>query len=60
MPHALFSLCSCTRIVAYHLGTLDVQRVDVEHVLTGLIHMMVFGERIPKREGPTGATEDPA
>jgi len=60
MRHVLFSLCLYTRLVAYHLGTLDVQRVDVEHVLTGLIHKMVFGEHIPKKEGPTGATEDPA
>jgi len=30
----LFFLYSYTRIVAYHLGTLDVQRVDVKHVLT--------------------------
>ena len=45
---------------ASHLGTLDVQRVDVEHVMTEPNHKTVFGERILKREGPDGATEDPA
>ena len=33
MHHVLFSLCSCTRLVAYHLGTLDVQCADVKHVM---------------------------
>jgi len=60
MHHVLFSLCSCTRLVAYHLGTLDVQRADVEHVLTEPNHKMVLGGRILKKEGPAGATEDPA
>ena len=59
MHHVLFSLCSCTCLIAYHLGTLDVQRVDVEHVLTEPNHKMVLGGRILKR-GPAGATEDPA
>ena len=60
MHHVLFSLCSCTCLVAYNLGTLDVQRVDVEHMLTELNHKTVLGGCILKREGPTGATEDPA
>ena len=60
MHHVLFSLCSCTRLVAYHLGTLDVQRADVEHVLTEPNHKIVLGGRIQKKEGPAGATENPA
>ena len=38
----------------------DVQRVDVEHVLTEPNHKTVLGGRILKRKGPAGATEDPA
>jgi len=60
MHHVLFSLCSCTRLVVYHLGTLDVQRVDMEHVLTEPNHKTVLGGCILKREGPAGATEDSA
>ena len=60
MRPVVFFLCSCTRLVAYHLGTLDVQRVDVEHVLMEPNHKTVFGERILKREGPAGAAEEPA
>ena len=60
MHHVLFSLCSCTCLIAYHLGMLDVQRVDVEHVLTEPNHKTVLGGRILKKEGPVGATEDPA
>ena len=45
---------------ASHLGTLDVQRVDMEHVLTEPNHKTVLGGRILKKEGPAGATEDPA
>ena len=60
MHHVLFSLCSCTRLVAYYLGTLDVQRADVEHVLTEPNHKMVLGGRILKKEGPAGATKNPA
>ena len=30
MHHALFFLSSCTCIVASHLGTLDVRRVDLK------------------------------
>ena len=60
MHHVLFSLCSCTCLIAYHLGTLDVQRVDVEHVLMEPNHKTVLGGRILKREGPAGVTEDPA
>jgi len=47
------------RLGASHLGTLDVQRVDVEHVLTELNHKTVLDGRILKREGPAEATEDP-
>jgi len=46
--------------VASHLGTLDVQHVDVKHVLTEPNHKTVLGGRILKRKGPAGATEDPA
>ena len=60
MHHVLFSLCSCTRLVAYHLGTLDVQRADVEHVPTEPNHKTVLGGRILKKEGLAGATKDPA
>ena len=48
------------RLGASHLGTLDVQRVDVKHVLTEPNNKMVFGGLILKRKGPAGATEDPA
>ena len=48
------------RLGASHLGTLDVQRVDVKHVLTEPNHKTVLGERILKRKGPAGATKDPA
>ena len=60
MRPVVFFLCSCTRLVAYHLGTLDVQRADVEHVLTEPNHKMVLGGRILKKEGPAGATKNPA
>ena len=56
----LFSWSSGTCIVAYHLGTVDVQRVDVEHVLTEPNHKTVLGGRVLKSEGPAGTTEDPA
>ena len=39
---------------------LDLQRVDMEHVLTEPNHKTVLGGRILKRKGPAGATEDPA
>ena len=48
------------RLGASQLGTLDVQRVDVKHVLAEPNHKMVLGGRILKRKGPAGATEDPA
>ena len=47
-------------IVASHLGTLNVQRVDVEHVLMEPNHKTVLVGRILKKEGPAGATENPA
>ena len=58
MHHVLFSLCSCTRLVAYHLGMLDAQRADVDHALTQPNHKTVLGGRILKQEGTAGATED--
>ena len=45
-------------VVAFHLDTLDVQHMDVEHVLTEPNHKTVFGGLILKREEPAGATED--
>ena len=60
MHHVVFFLSSCTCIVASHLGTLEVQRVDMEHVLTESNHKTVLGGRILKQEGSAGATEDPA
>ena len=48
------------RLGASHLGTLDVQRVDVKHVLTEPNHKTVLGGCILKTKGPAGATEDPA
>ena len=47
-------------IGASHLGTLDGQRVDMEHVLMESNHKTVLGGRILKKEEPAGATEDPA
>ena len=38
------------RLGASHLGTLDIQRVEVEHVLTEPNHKMVLDGRILKRE----------
>ena len=46
-------------IVAPHLGTLDVQRVDVKHVVLEPNHKTVFGGHLQKMEGPAEATEDP-
>ena len=60
MHHVVFFLSSCTCIVASHLAMLDVQRVDMEHVLTEPNHMTVLSGRILKRKEPAGATEDPA
>ena len=45
---------------ASQLGTLDVQCVDMKHVLAEPNHKTVLGGRILKRKGPAGATEDPA
>ena len=56
----LCSWSSSTCTVAYHLGTVDVQRVDVERMLTEPNHKTVLGGRVLKSEGPAGATEDPA
>ena len=47
----MFSLSSYICIVAYHLGTLDAQRVDVDHVLTEPNHKTVLGGRVLKSEG---------
>ena len=48
------------RLSASHLGMLDVQPVDGEHVLTEPNHKTMLDGRILKREGPAEATEDPA
>ena len=47
-------------IVAPHLGTLDVQCVDVKHAMLEPNHKTVFGGHIQTMGGPAGATEDPA
>jgi hypothetical protein len=46
-------------IVAPHLDSLDVQLVDVKHVVLEPNHKMVFGGYLQKMEGPAEATEDP-
>ena len=51
-------LCIC--IVAPHLGTLDVQRVDVKHAVLEPNHNTMFGGHLQKKEGPAKVTEDPA
>jgi len=50
----------CIYIVAPYLGTLDVQCVDVKHVVLESNHKTVFGGHLQKMEGPAEATEDPA
>ena len=50
------SLSSCTCIIAYHLGTLDVQRVEPEDDWKLNPQDEVTG-RIPKRR-PAGAIEE--
>ena len=47
-------------IIAPHLGTLYVQRLDVEHVVLGPNHKTVFGGHLQKMERFAEATEDPA
>ena len=47
-------------IVAPHLGTLDVQCVDVKHAVLEPNHKAVLGGHIQKMEGPAEAIEDPA
>ena len=54
MHRVLFSLSSCTCIVAYHLDTLDGQRVDMKHVMVGSSPKMANGGRIQKMEGLSG------
>ena len=46
-------------IIAPHLGTLDVQRLDVKHAMLGANRKMVFGGHLQKMEGSAEATEDP-
>ena len=41
-------------IIASYLGTLDVHRMDVKHVMAGSNHRMVNGGRIQKMEGLSG------
>ena len=47
-------------IVAPHLGTLDVQRVDVKHTVLEPNHKTVFGGHLQKMGGPARAAGDPA
>ena len=51
---------SYIRIVALRLGTLAVQRGDVEHAVLEPNHKTVFGGHLQKMEGLGEATEDPA
>ena len=45
---------------ASHVDALDVQYVNVKHAMLEPNPKTVFGGCILKREGPAGATEDPA
>ena len=47
-------------IIAPHLGTLDVQHLDVKHAVLGPNHKTVFGGHLQKMEGSVEATEEPA
>ena len=47
-------------IIAPHLGTLDVQRLDVKHAVLGPNHKTVFGGHLQKMKELGEATEDPA
>ena len=47
-------------IIAPHLGTLDVQYLDVKHAVLGPNQKTVFGGHLQKMEGPAEAIEDPA
>ena len=47
-------------IIAPHLGTLDVQYLDVKHAVLGPNQKTVFGGPLQKIEEPGEATEDPA
>ena len=51
---------SYIHIVALRLGTLAVQRGDVEHAVLEPNHKTVFGGHLQKMEGPAEAIEDPA
>ena len=44
---------SYINIVAFHLDTLDMQNMDVQHAVLELNHKMVFGGHPgPRSEGP--------
>ena len=47
-------------MIAPHLGTLYVQRLDVKHVVLGPNHKTVFGGHLQKMKGPAKVTEDSA
>ena len=51
---------SYINIVAFHLDTLDMQNMDVQHAVLEPNHKTVFGGHLQKMEGPGEATEDPA
>ena len=51
---------SYINIVAFHLDTLDMQNMGVKHAMSEPNPKTVFGGHLQKREGPVGATEDPA
>ena len=47
-------------IVAPHLGTLEVQHVNVKYAVLEPNHKTVFGGHLQKMEGTAKATDDPA
>ena len=55
-PNICIALISIS--YASHVDALDVQRMDVKHVMLEPNHKTVFGGHLQKMEGPAGATED--
>jgi len=43
---------SYINIVAFHLDTLDMQNMDVQHAVLELNHKTVFSGHLQKMEGP--------
>ena len=43
---------SYINIVAFHLDTLDMQNMDVQHAVLEPNHKTVFGGHLQKMEGP--------